>query len=245
MKYSDYIIYVDESGDHSLGNTDPDYPMFVLVFCIIKKSDYYNIITPAIQKLKFDFFGHDMVILHEHEIRKSKPPYTFLLNAEKRLQFMSRLNLIITEAPITLVTSVVNKTKLYSQYAKPDNPYELALLFCMERTYKFLEDLGQAEQLTHVVVESRGKKENKDLELEFRRICQKNNFHHKQYPFELIMTDKQRNSGGLQLADLLARPIGIKTLNPNQPNRAFEIIQTKFRQSPSGKIEGWGLKYFP
>lgn len=54
--FSDYIIYVDESGDHNLERTDPDYPLFVLAFCIIKKTDYYSVISSSIQKLKFDFF---------------------------------------------------------------------------------------------------------------------------------------------------------------------------------------------
>lgn len=35
-------------------------------------------------------------------------------------------------------------------------------------------------------------------------------------------------SSGLQLADLVARPIGLKTLRPGQENRAFESLQPKF-----------------
>jgi hypothetical protein len=39
VKHSDFIIYVDESGDHSLESIDPDYPVFVLSFCIFRKSE--------------------------------------------------------------------------------------------------------------------------------------------------------------------------------------------------------------
>ncbi|SMN00814.1 FIG00696983: hypothetical protein [uncultured Candidatus Thioglobus sp.] len=39
-KYNDYIIYVDESGDHGMSNINKYYPVFVLVFCIFKKTDY-------------------------------------------------------------------------------------------------------------------------------------------------------------------------------------------------------------
>ncbi len=39
-KYSDYIIYVDESGDHSLASIDEGYPIFVLAFCIFDKKSY-------------------------------------------------------------------------------------------------------------------------------------------------------------------------------------------------------------
>lgn len=40
---------------------------------------------------------------------------------------------------------------------------------------------------------------------------------------------KNHNSTGLQLADLIARPIGMKTLKPEQSNRAYEIIKEKFK----------------
>ncbi|CAC9451571.1 hypothetical protein BSPLISOX_2138 [uncultured Gammaproteobacteria bacterium] len=40
MDFSDYIVYVDESGDHGLVNIDTQYSIFVLAFCIFKKSDY-------------------------------------------------------------------------------------------------------------------------------------------------------------------------------------------------------------
>lgn len=59
------------------------------------------------------------------------------------------------------------------------------------------------------------------------------------------MADKKCDSAGLQIADLVARPIGRRILDPTQPNRAYEIIEKKFRRSPRGKIEGWGLKVFP
>lgn len=36
--FSDYIVFVDESGDHGLVSIDPEYPIFVLGFCIFNKS---------------------------------------------------------------------------------------------------------------------------------------------------------------------------------------------------------------
>lgn len=244
-QYSNFIVYVDESGDHNLEQTDPHYPIFVLAFCIVKKSDYTSIITPAIQALKFDTFGHDLVVLHEHEIRKSKPPFDFLLNESARIAFYDRLNHIMQACPYTVIASVIRKDRLNHHYQSPGNPYELALLFCLERTYNFLSDQGQQDKTLHIVVECRGEKEDKALELEFHRICRGANHHRKPYPFELIMADKKRNSGGLQLADLMARPIGLGVLRPDQPNRACTIIKEKIRKGNNGRIEGYGLKIFP
>ena len=69
-KDSSYIVYVDESGDSNLDKINPDFPVFVLVFCVFKKKSYAESVIPKMAMLKFETFGHDMVILHEHDIRK-------------------------------------------------------------------------------------------------------------------------------------------------------------------------------
>jgi hypothetical protein len=60
-----------------------------------------------------------------------------------------------------------------------------------------------------------------------------------------VIADKKVNCAGLQLADLLARPIGMSVLRPDQPNRAVEVIQDKLLKDPDGREEQWGLKCFP
>ena len=47
MTYSDFIIYVDESGDHSLDSIDRDYPVFVLDFCIFRNDHYAATVAPV------------------------------------------------------------------------------------------------------------------------------------------------------------------------------------------------------
>jgi hypothetical protein len=95
------------------------------------------------------------------------------------------------------------------------------------------------------MVEKRGRREDVDLELAFRRVCDGTNTLNQPLPFDLVMIPKTSNSAGLQLTDLMARPVALHHLRPDQPNRAFEIIQTKFRRSPAGQYEGWGLKRLP
>jgi hypothetical protein len=58
----------------------------------------------------------------------------------------------------------------------------------------------------------------------------------KKLPYDLII-GKISNSTGLQIADLKARPIGIKILRPQQPNRAYEIIKTILRKSPTEDVK--------
>ena len=95
------------------------------------------------------------------------------------------------------------------------------------------------------MVEKRGKREDAELELEFRRVCAGGNYQRAQLPFEVAFVDKKSNSVGLQVADLVARPVGMSILRPEQNNRAFEAIKPKFYVGGAGKLHGWGLKCFP
>jgi len=244
-QHSDYIVYVDESGDHGLVSIDPEYPIFVLVFCIFKKQEYTDKLISALARLKMSFWGHSEIVLHEHDIRKPKNEFTILFDKSIRESFINEINKLMVDLPVTVVASVIDKKKLLDQYIKPDNPYDISLSLGLERVYHYLSDVGQAGYRTPVVVERRGKKEDKELELVFRRICDGANFLNEKLPYDIVMVDKKANSTGLQIADLIARPIGIKILRPKQPNRAFEIIEGKFRKSATGNIKGWGLKVFP
>lgn len=245
MDYSEYVIYVDESGDHSLNSINPQYPVFVLVFCIFKKTDYANSVVPKFENFKFKHFGHDAVILHESDMRKQLKPFVFLKIRAKRNDFMDELNSLIEGVEFTVVATVIEKKKLVKSYEKLNNPYGLALKFCLERAFEFLRDKNQHHLVTHVVVEQRGRREDDELKLDFRRICGGENDRSKKFNFEIVFADKKINSTGLQLADLTARPIGLKALHPEQQNRALDIIETKFQKNKAGGIVGWGFKVFP
>ena len=191
-QYSDYIIYVDESGDHSLESINKDYPIFVLAFCIFEKEKYLQSAVKKLKDFKFKHFGHDMVVLHENEIRRDKGWFKNLNSKELKETFLNEL------------TSIT----------------------------------------THIIVEQRGKKEDDELELEFRRICHRQNYQNINFAFEIIMANKMTNSAGLQLADLVARPIGLHVLKPQQENRVYKILKKKFHNK-NGSYNGVGLKIFP
>lgn len=249
-RFSDYIVYVDESGDHGMLNLDPNYPLFVLAFCIFHKKHYSDVIVPKLQTFKFKHFGHDLIILHENEIRKEKAPFNVFTSKAQKEEFLVELTDIIEEVNFVLVTSVIEKERMKQRTGPETNPYHIALGFGLERIYRFLQEKNQSERLTHVLVEKRGKKEDDELELEFRRICDGANWFNESLPFEVRFADKTTNSAGLQLADLVARPVGMRVLRPEQGNRAFDVLKQKFYckggcQNRGQQYEGWGLKRFP
>jgi hypothetical protein len=241
--FGDYVVFVDETGDHGMTNINRDFPLFGLAFCVFAKTDYIGCVTPALRRLKFATFGYDLVVLHEHDIRKRANAFA-LMSRERRERFLDELGSIVAAGRFTLVAVVIDKRAL--QPPPPSaNPYHLALLLGLERVARLLAERGQEERRTHVVVEARGKREVTELELEFRRVCGGANELGRALPFDLVIADKRANSEGLQLADMVARPVALSVLRPGQPNRAMDILREKIWRDASGQIAEYGLKVIP
>lgn len=247
--FSKFIVYVDESGDHGMQTIDPQFPVFVLAFCVFHKGHYSEKVVSALEKFKFRHFGHDQIVLHESEIRKEKGSFRTFPTREHKNRFLGELTSIIDDSNFILISCVIDKMALREQ-EKPLNPYHIALRFCLETLHGFLEEKSEHEKTTHVVVERRGEKEDNELELEFRRICDGHNAQERKFPFEVLFADKKAMSSGLQLADLVARPIGLSVFRGDQENRAFEVLKKKFfcaggRAKVGADYQEWGLKIFP
>jgi Protein of unknown function (DUF3800) len=233
--FSDYIVYVDESGDHSLEFINPRYPIFVLAFSVFQKHHYAEGVIPALSMLKIETFGHDLIILHEHEIRKRTGAFNKLGLRESE-NLMQSLSDLVAEIDIIFIPIVIDKRALKELGPDPTHVYHLAMQLGLEKLYQFLRERDQHYNLTHVIFEARGKHEDLALELEFRRICEGYNSIQQRLPFEIFIADKKTNSVGLQLADIAARPIGLSILRPDQPNRAFTILEKKiYRNDQEGR----------
>jgi hypothetical protein len=245
VPFSKYIAYVDESGDPSLTHVNPQHPVFVLAFCIFEKTAYSTLAVPEIQRLKFDYWGHDSVVLHSHEIRNQRNDFRILASKATREQFLSRISAAIDAMPVMIVAAAIDKNRLSRRYAHPGDPYQIGLTFCLERLQRHLMDVGQSQDTTHIVIEARGAKEDRDLELAFRRIVSGNNVVGPMPNLDIRFMDKKHNSTGLQIADLVAYPIARHVVDPTKPNPAYDVVVRKFRRGPAGTHFGFGLKVFP
>lgn len=244
-RFGDYIVYVDESGDHSMVEINPQFPRFVLAFCIFPIDEYVNTVVPMVERLKFEFFGHDMVVLHEREIRKASPPFDFLRDPTIRSAFMPRLDELMSVPKFGIVASVIRKNEFKQRVGGDVSPYNVALEFGLERVFLQLQQRNQVGRKTFVVFEGRGKNEDQALELEFRRIMDRTKMRGMPQTLEFHCVSKQTNSSGLQVADLVARPIGIHDLRPEQANHAWSILEPKLVRSKGGEVNGYGLKVYP
>lgn len=241
-----FIVYLDETGDHSLELVDKDFPIFALVMFICDEDIYTQKIIPSIYKLKLDYFKHEAVILHSRDIRKAQKEFGFLTNPENRNEFYSRINNIMSEVDYTLIVSVIKKQEHKEKYGiSAQNPYDVAMCLCLERLLSFLEDNKQ--NAVQLIAESRGKREDDELKRSFFQIITQGTYFNssdrfKKIDFKLIFVQKSMNIIGTQLADLCAYPIARHVHNPEQANPAFEIVRNKIYKK-KGKITG--LKIFP
>lgn len=127
---------------------------------------------------------------------------------------MNGLTEIIRKYPMTLAAVVIDKFRHKAKYLSREHPYHPALKYGLERVHHFLTMAGLGERQTSIVCDARGTKEDRGIALAFRRICEGDNRGRRPYPFDIIIADKRVNSEGLQLADLVARPIGLRDLRP-------------------------------
>jgi len=133
--FGKYIVYVDESGDHGIASIDENYPLFVLAFCIFHKGHYAEKVVPALEAFKFDYFGHDQVVLHEHEIRKEKGAFHIFPDRKAKHHFLEELTLIVEASNFILASCVIDKRRLGDDTETPDNPYHIALMHCVLSLY--------------------------------------------------------------------------------------------------------------
>lgn len=244
------VLFLDESGDHSLTKIDSQFPVFCLAGCIFDEANYQKNSNSEIDAFKIRYFGDSNVILHSRDIRKCKLPFNILLNENIKQNFYRDLNILMNQLSYTIIASVILKQKLKDKYNDPSNPYMISLQFIMERFLYFLEENND---IGYISVESRDPKSNTDLLNSFTETINNgssaNFLHIKAERFQkkiqkMIFVTKQQNENGHQVADLIAYPISRFAMDNEKQNFSFEIIKPKFRQK-FNKIDGYGLKIFP
>jgi len=224
MKNSNYLVFVDESGDHYLKKYPKDYPMFVLAFVIISKDEYCDHLLPRFSRLKLKYFPDVSTIFHEREIRKAEKRFAFLTDANMRKSFHADLTAMMTDIDYKVAAVAINKDEKTRRDMLTEDLYELGVKHGLAKVEEFLKSKNDFNYTT-VTFESRAysveayRKADEQLYKYFRETAHEN--------FGIEIHIKSAGGLGLQFADMMARPIGIHILRPEQPNRAWEIIKDK------------------
>ena len=244
--YSDYIIFADESGDPNPASVDANYPVFVLNFCVFRKDEYARSVLPAVTAFKFEHFGHDNVVLHERDIRHRNPPFALLQDRQIHDHFMDGLNELFEGMDFNIISAVIDKQRLIEQRSGAADLYALALWLGLEQTHRLLQIRGQSERITHVVMESRGRREDDQI-VRALSLDQSagGDVHIPADGFRVVFADKRTNSPGMQIADLTAGPIGRHYIRPRQANRAWTLLESKLWRDLEASANETGLTVYP
>ena len=245
----DYVkaLFLDESGDHNLSVIDPQYPLFVLGGVIMDQGYAEGELTVQLNAFKDELFGHPGIVLHTADIARNRNDFERLKDAAFRSRFYDALNDLMRRLEYTVVACAIRKDEHLGQYGVAAlDPYMLSLDVLVER---FCFEIGNATGGGVIVAEKRDPTLDRELELAWLNLKIRGTRYIRARDIDeriagLNLRAKQDNVAGLQLADLVVSPIGRHMLG--KPDREdWRIVEAKFRRSPDGKIEGYGLVILP
>lgn len=240
------IMFLDESGDHSLSIIDPQYPVFVLGGIIVDYDYAVGEMEQRVRQFKVDLFGRDDIILHTADIVRSRGAFARMRHSSFREQFYAALNSLMLSLDYQVVACVIQKDDHFARYGLAAiDPYMLSLNVLVER---FCFEIGKEPDGGIIVAEKRGPTLDHQLELAWLNLrIQGTLFMQASTISERIRAlntrSKADNVAGLQIADLVVSPIGRYVLG----KPAFEdwsIIESKFRRR-HGDYLGPGLIVLP
>lgn len=240
------VVFLDEAGNLNLDLRDEDFPVFAVTLLVCDRDEYCHSIVPEFLQFKIKHFGHEAIVLHSRDIRKAQKDFGFLTDRFRRDSFMHDISTLMGKLNYQWITTVIRKQRHRELYGiAAQNPYDLALTFCLERLLPLLEAKNQTEVC--VMAEARGKREDKELELTFLRTVTNGTFYvsadrFRNVKFALKFAEKRQNVTGNQMADLIAYPVARHVLDPAKPNLPYDVLFEKEYKGP-GKVRG--LKVFP
>lgn len=242
---STYYLFLDESGDHGLANINPHFPVFVLSGVLFECSAYETC-RIAINEIKNKYWGNKEVIFHSSDIRKCQKEFQILFDLGIKKGFFDDITDIIVNQNYVIIADGIQKEQYIKKYGKLSNVYELCLSFIIERAVFFLDDIPGGKNL-YIVIEERGKKENKQLQEHFDKVIARgtgfvNSERLRALNLKIEFRAKKKNINGLQLADLIAYPVARHVMEKDRANPAFDLLFPKFYHK-RGKI--YGLKTYP
>lgn len=249
------IMFLDESGDHNLDpkKVDASYPLFVLAGCIFDDKYYAEKVVPSFSRLKEDFFDGADIVFHTAEmirpIKSKEKRFLKLINKDFRMNFYTALNELLNKTDFLITACVIKKQAHLDAYGiSAIDPYLLSFDNLLNR---FIFQIKPFEQGT-IIAEKRNSILDNQLEIAWLNAKVSGTKFVKGSEIKekidnLKMFPKSKNEIGLQIADLVASPIGRKVLKTKlKPGHEIDsdVLKKKFI-SKNGEIINYGLTIFP
>lgn len=239
-----YYLFLDETVPNA------GLPAFCLAGCIVEETAYQRTLVPAVQQLKDDVFG-TQVVLHEVEIRKKQYPYRALNNPAKWDRFWNGMSSIMEQPGLLHVLGAAIRVNDYQKYY-PDSvradQYLVAFQIILENFAHFLE---RADGKGLMFLESRNPTEDKKVQHLFHTIKVNGTL----FLQSAVLQDrlatisfplKSDNNIGLQIADFIPNSVARFAVEKDQksPTLLPQIRNTRY-DGHVGLPERFGIKIMP
>lgn len=236
------VLFLDESGDHSLKVIDPAYPVFVLGGVLVDLRYAVGPLDTAVRRFKLDLFDRDDLILRTADIVRARNGFEALKEAVFRAEFRSAMNTLMRDLDYKVIACVIRKDEHRDRYGHwAADPYVYGLEVAAERLC--YEGGGW------IVAEERGPVLNTRLLAAWAHVQETGTSfvrpdELKRKIMGLALRAKRRNISGLQVADLVVSPIGRHVAGLTD-REDWTIVESKFRCKSPGVYDGYGLVELP
>lgn len=258
-----YRLYLDETGVEAIKRLHSDRFRYLSLSGVAMETDHArDYLTSAFDRIKAEVLNEDpdaRICFHRTDIMQSKGPFEPLKIEARREEFDNRILRVISDCDFRLITVLIDKQWMVEQeHWQNTHPYHYLMEIMVEKYAQYLRRMGATGD---IMPEARGKKQDRELEAQFRR-CRANGTRYasaelirERIPYtKLKFRTKKDNSAGLQLCDLLAHPSHYtirQNLNHDVHLGAFcekistMLVNQKYDRSWDGNVRGYGAKSIP
>ncbi|HZS01028.1 MAG TPA: DUF3800 domain-containing protein [Chloroflexota bacterium] len=247
------LVFIDECGNHT--SRDRHFPYFCVTAAVIAAADY-PAVEAAWRQWRRDWLVQPERATHEPTLRSGKLRYA-LQPGRAEAEAEASLEALLDSLPFTLVAAVLDHDAFASMYHGrrvdeflPRDTYLMCFTFVLERVVHLLYH-GLGDHMGLVRADQRGRREDALLQREFQRLKTEGTlfvadtwFRYQLGP-HMEFLGRQADEVGLQIADLLARPIAERYADPTVNPTRWAVARRKLYAGGPGTRAAYGLKVFP
>lgn len=250
------LLYIDESGD-TIPISQSGKHYLVLLGAIIDEAEMIAI-DKDFRSIKHKYYQEPDIEVKSNFLRYANPDLTqsspLKLNSRQKYdELEADIASFLKKIPVDALSVVINKADYWSKYPA-QNPYEVAYMFLLER-FQFY--LNQSNSLGICIIDPREGQVEKhymgdelsDLHEKMRRTGRGDGSVWNKTPkvVEKLLFSQSDKTIGIQIADLLSYPIFHIYEYDKKPEEYWRFIDVTLPKliRRNGKLDGYGLKYFP
>ncbi|MCY3918722.1 MAG: hypothetical protein OXG38_02795 [Chloroflexi bacterium] len=250
------LVFIDECGSHTVNVRRGEFGAFCLA-AVLVAAEAYGAFCDRWNRWKEATWGSSRVETHEPDVRRRNGRFWCGGDRTEQAQLVESLGRELAALEFTGIVVVVRRDAYASEFGQdsmdtslPSHVYLVALDFLCERIALALQT-EFAGARGRLIAESRGPKEDAQLQQEFVRLhIDGTSYIHpswirrQMFP-GILFHRKQDYIPGLEVADLLARPCGEKVLDPKSDPERWAELSPKLCSRRETAHSPLGLKIVP